>query len=151
MRLPCEMRIAALSLLIPMLEYFQFRGAHFRGFPPFMTTHQDLARINRYRSQSLRLLESAVSELRGGRWTRTEELLWGSLTLAVKGAAVSRGDALDDDAAVKAYARQLGSGTGGSGIPLNSLRPSAKPWNGPENHAVGWRVSSEPLTTSVGQ
>ena len=74
-----------------------------------MTTHQDLARINRYRSQSLRLLESAVSELRGGRWTRTEELLWGSLTLAVKGAAVSRGDVLDDDAAVKAYARQLGS------------------------------------------
>ena len=74
-----------------------------------MTTHHDLARINRYRSQSLRLLESAVSELRGGRWTRTEELLWGSLTLAVKGAAVSRGDALDDDAAVKAYARQLGS------------------------------------------
>ena len=74
-----------------------------------MTTSIDLARISRYRSQSLRLLESAMSELRGGRWTRTEEMLWGSLTLAVKGAALSRGDQVDEDSAVKAYARQLGA------------------------------------------
>ena len=73
-----------------------------------MTTSIDLARINRYRSQSLRLLEGAMSELRGGRWTRTEEMLWGSLTLAVKGAALSRGDHVDEDSAVRAYARQLG-------------------------------------------
>ena len=74
-----------------------------------MTTSVDQARIDRYRSQSLRLLDSAMSELRGGRWTRTEEMLWGSLTLAVKGAALSRGDHLDEDAAVRAYARQLGT------------------------------------------
>jgi hypothetical protein len=73
-----------------------------------MTIHIDEARINRYRSQSLRLLESAMSELRGGRWNRSEELLWGSLSLAVKGAALSRGDDVEDDAAVKAYARRLG-------------------------------------------
>ena len=74
-----------------------------------MTTDRKLARIDRYRSQSLRLLESAMSELRGGRWLRSEELLWGSLTLAVKGAAVSRGDYLEDDSAVRAYAQQLGT------------------------------------------
>ena len=74
-----------------------------------MTTSVDQAKIGRYRSQSLRLLDSAMSELRGGRWTRTEEMLWGSLTLAVKGAALSRGDYLDEDATVRAYAKQLGT------------------------------------------
>ena len=74
-----------------------------------MTANPEIARINRYRSQSLRLLDSALAELRTGRWPRAEEMLWGSLTLAVKGAAVSRGDVVEDDAAVKAYARQLGS------------------------------------------
>ena len=74
-----------------------------------MATGIDQARIQRYRSQSLRLLESALSELRGGKWTRSEELLWGSLTLAVKGAALSRGDHVEEDQAVRAYARQLGA------------------------------------------
>ena len=62
-----------------------------------------------YRSQSIRLLNSAMTELRGGRWTRSEELLWGSLTLAVKGAALSQGRELADDADVKAYAESLGA------------------------------------------
>ena len=74
-----------------------------------MNADIDLKRIDRYRSQSLRLLETAVTELRSGRWTRTEEQLWGSLTLAVKGAALSRGDSLEADAEVQAYARSLGS------------------------------------------
>ena len=74
-----------------------------------MVAHPDQSRIDRYRSQSLRLLENAVSELRGGRWTRSEELLWGSLTLAVKGAALSRGDSVEDDQSVRAYAHQLGT------------------------------------------
>ena len=74
-----------------------------------VTTSVDQARIGRYRSQSLRLLDSAMSELRDGRWTRTEEMLWGSLTLAVKGAALSRGVNLEDDPEVKAYAHALGS------------------------------------------
>ena len=74
-----------------------------------MDTDSDLKKIDRYRSQSLRLLETAVTESRSGRWTRTEEQLWGSLTLAVKGAALSRGDSLEEDAEVQAYARSLGS------------------------------------------
>ncbi len=72
-----------------------------------MITDLDLTKINRYRSQSLRTLEQAISELRRGRWNRSEELLWGSLTLAVKGAALSRGDSVEDAPAVQAYARQL--------------------------------------------
>ena len=66
------------------------------------------ARINRYRSQSLRLLDNALDEMRGGHWLRSEELLWGSLTLAVKGVALSRNEPAEDDAAVKAYAVRLG-------------------------------------------
>ena len=73
-----------------------------------MNANTDLARINRYRSQSIRLLNGAMSELRGGKWTRSEELLWGSLTLAVKGAALSRGVTVEDDRSVKAYAQALG-------------------------------------------
>ena len=74
-----------------------------------MVAHPDQSRIDRYRSHSLRLLENAVSELRGGRWARSEEMLWGSLTLAVKGAALSRGDSVEDDQSVRAYAHQLGT------------------------------------------
>lgn len=65
-------------------------------------------RLGRYRSQSLRLRDDALDEMQAGRWLRAEELLWGSLTLAVKGAALSRGQELADDAAVKAYANRLG-------------------------------------------
>ena len=65
-------------------------------------------RLERYRSQSLRLRDDALDEMQSGRWLRAEELLWGSLTLAVKGAALSRGQELADDAAVKAYANRLG-------------------------------------------
>lgn len=74
-----------------------------------MTNATANARIRRYRSQSLRLLEDALAEMRGSRWLRTEELLWGSLTLAVKGVALSRNDTAEDDAAVKAYAVRLGN------------------------------------------
>ena len=74
-----------------------------------MTTYHDLTRINRYRSQSIRLLNAAMNELQGGKWTRSEELLWGSLTLAVKGAALSRGANVDDDPSVKEYAKALGN------------------------------------------
>lgn len=66
------------------------------------------ARFRRYRGQSLRLLDDALRELRSGRWSRSEELIWGSLTLAVKGVALSRGDQLDSDSQVREYARRLG-------------------------------------------
>lgn len=65
-------------------------------------------RLDRYRRQSLRLRDDALDEMQSGRWLRAEELLWGSLTLAVKGAALSRGQELADDAAIKAWANRLG-------------------------------------------
>ena len=65
-------------------------------------------KIQRYRSQSLRLLDSAFGEMRNGRWMRSEELIWGSLTLAVKGVALSQGEEVGGDEAVRLYAAQLG-------------------------------------------
>jgi hypothetical protein len=65
-------------------------------------------KIRRYRSQSLRLLNSAFTEMRSGRWMRSEGLLWGSLTQAVKGVALSRGDVIEGDEPVRAYAAWLG-------------------------------------------
>ena len=69
---------------------------------------KDEDRMVRYRSQSLRLLQDAMDEIRGGRWLRCEELLWGSLTLAVKGVALGRGRELDGLKAVEDYAHELG-------------------------------------------
>ena len=68
----------------------------------------ETSKITRYRSQSLRLLESALEQMRAGRWERAEDLMWGSLTLAVKGVALSRGQDLEGDEAVQAYATQVG-------------------------------------------
>ena len=68
----------------------------------------DNQKIARYRKQSVHLLESAINEMRGGHWSRSEDLLWGSLTLAVKGVALTRGKELDGDEAVQEYASQLG-------------------------------------------
>ena len=68
----------------------------------------DSQRILRYRKQSLQLLESAFNQMRGGHWSRSEDLLWGSLTLAVKGVALSQGEQLDGEEAVREYASQLG-------------------------------------------
>lgn len=69
------------------------------------------AKIQRYRSQSRRLLDSAFNEMRSGRWMRSEDLLWGSLTQAVKGVALSRGDVIEGDDSVQAYATRLGQET----------------------------------------
>lgn len=68
----------------------------------------DTHRIRRYRTQSLRLLDSALSQMRGGKWSRSEDLLWGSLTLAVKAVALSRGIALVGDEGIREYAVRLG-------------------------------------------
>ena len=65
-------------------------------------------KIQGYRSQSLRLLDSAFGEMRSGRWLRSEELIWGSLTLAVKGVALSQGEEVEGDEAVRLYAARLG-------------------------------------------
>ena len=68
----------------------------------------DTRRIRRYRDQSLRLLGDSLEHVRSGRWNRAEDLLWGSITQAVKGVALSRGVELDGDEAVRAYAAELG-------------------------------------------
>ncbi|HCP23807.1 MAG: hypothetical protein FI717_06710 [SAR202 cluster bacterium] len=71
---------------------------------------KDEDRMVRYRGQSLRLLQGAMDEIRSGRWLRCEELLWGSLTLAVKGVALGRGRELEDGMkAVEEYALELGN------------------------------------------
>ena len=69
---------------------------------------QDQDRIVRYRGQSLRFLQDAMDQIRTARWDRCEELLWGSLTLAVKSVALSRGQELDDLKSVENYAHELG-------------------------------------------
>ena len=69
---------------------------------------QQAARLARYHGQSVRLLRDAMHEARQSRWLRCEELLWGSVTLAVKGVALTRGDEVDDRQAVEQYAQSLG-------------------------------------------
>ena len=69
---------------------------------------QQSARLTRYHGQSVRLLRDAMNEARQSRWLRCEELLWGSVTLAVRGVALSRGDEVDDRQAVEQYAQDLG-------------------------------------------
>jgi hypothetical protein len=66
-------------------------------------------RLIRYHGQSIRLLKEAIEQARQGRWLRCEDLLWGGLTLAVKGVALSRGDDLPDQQAVEDYAQRLGN------------------------------------------
>jgi len=56
----------------------------------------------------LLLLQDAMDEIRQGRWDRCEELLWGSLTLAVKGVALGHGRELDGLKAVEEFALELG-------------------------------------------
>ena len=72
------------------------------------STQQQRARLARYNGQSVRLLRDAMNEARQSRWLRCEELLWGSVTLAVKSVALIRGDELDDRQAVEEYAQGLG-------------------------------------------
>ena len=69
---------------------------------------QQAARLTRYHGQSVRLLRDAMNEARQSRWLRCEELLWGSVTLAVKGVALTRGDDVDGGQAVQEYAHGLG-------------------------------------------
>ena len=71
-------------------------------------TPQLQARLARYNGQSVRLLRDAMNEARQARWLRTEELLWGSVTLAVKSVALVRGDEVGDRKSVEQYAQALG-------------------------------------------
>ena len=61
-----------------------------------------------HRTRSTDLLKKGFSELRDGRWAIAEELIWGSLTLAAKEHALSRGDILSGDQEIRNYIAQLG-------------------------------------------
>ena len=71
-------------------------------------TQQQQSRLARYNGQSVRLLRDAMNEARQARWLRTEELLWGSVTLAVRSVALIRGDEVGDRKSVEEYAQALG-------------------------------------------
>ena len=43
-----------------------------------------------------------------GRWTQSEELLWGSLVAAAKGVALWHGETADTDAALREFVHRLG-------------------------------------------
>ncbi|MXZ91080.1 MAG: hypothetical protein F4W95_00185 [Chloroflexi bacterium] len=66
------------------------------------------ARLTRYRSQALRLLDSAQTAMGRGRWSQSEELLWGSLVAAARGVALWYGEAADSDQALRDFLRRLG-------------------------------------------
>ncbi len=92
----------------PTLGYARIRADFWNYRPVQMPDTNDAQKVQRYREQSLRFLGNALTEMRNGRWARSEELIWGSLTLAVKGVALVRGHELEGDAAIRDYALQLG-------------------------------------------
>ena len=65
------------------------------------------ALLERYRGQSRRYLDGAVTHMRLGRWDRAADLLWGSLVAALKAVATARGEALATEADARAYAAAL--------------------------------------------
>lgn len=67
------------------------------------------SRLARYRSQALRLLDSAQTAMSRGQWNQSEELLWGSLVAAARGVALWHGEAADSDDALRDFLRRLGS------------------------------------------
>lgn len=79
-----------------------------------MTSRRSIAtspletRLARYRSQAVRLLESAQTAMTRGQWSQSEELLWGSLVAAARGVALWHGESSDSDDALRDFVRRLG-------------------------------------------
>lgn len=65
-------------------------------------------RLARYRSQAVRLLDSAQTAMTRGQWNQSEELLWGSLVAAARGVALWHGEPSDSDDALRDFVRRLG-------------------------------------------
>jgi hypothetical protein len=65
-------------------------------------------RLARYRSQAVRLQESAQVAMQRGQWNQAEELLWGSLVAAARGVALWYGEPADTDATLRDFLRRLG-------------------------------------------
>ena len=66
------------------------------------------ARLARYRSQALRLQESAHVAMQRGQWSHAEDLIWGSLVAASRGVALWYGEDAGDDAKLKEFVRRVG-------------------------------------------
>lgn len=66
------------------------------------------ARLARYRSQALRLQESARVAMQRGQWSQAEDLIWGSLVAASRGVALWYGEDAGDDSRLKAFVRRVG-------------------------------------------
>ncbi|MYC31977.1 MAG: hypothetical protein F4X64_02230 [Chloroflexi bacterium] len=79
-----------------------------------MTSRRSIAtssletRLARYRSQALRLLDSAQTAMTRGQWNQSEELLWGSLVAAARGVALWHGEPSDSDDVLRDFVRRLG-------------------------------------------
>ena len=65
-------------------------------------------RLTRYRSQALRLLDAAQGTMSRGQWNQAEDLLWGSLVAAARGAALWRGEEPASDADLRDFVHRLG-------------------------------------------
>ena len=61
-----------------------------------------------HRTRSKALLTKGFPELRDGRWTIAEELVWGSLILAAKEHSLSVGYILSEDEEIRDYIVKLG-------------------------------------------
>ncbi len=66
-------------------------------------------RLTRYRTQALRLLNSAQTTMSRGQWNQSEDLLWGSLVAAARGVALWHGDAAQSDAELRDFVNRLGT------------------------------------------
>lgn len=65
-------------------------------------------RLARYRSQAVRLLDSAQTTMSRGQWNQAEDLLWGSVVAAARGVALWHGETAESDAELKDFVRRLG-------------------------------------------
>ena len=66
------------------------------------------ARLARYRSQALRLQESARVAMQRGQWSQAEDLIWGSLVAASRGVALWYGEDVADDAKLREFVHRVG-------------------------------------------
>ena len=65
-------------------------------------------RLARYRSQAVRLQESARVAMQRGQWSQAEDLIWGSLVAASRGVALWYGENTADDAQLREFVRRVG-------------------------------------------
>lgn len=66
------------------------------------------ARLARFRSQAIRLQESARAAMQRGQWSQAEDLIWGSLVAASRGVALWYGEDASDDASLREFVRRVG-------------------------------------------